>query len=240
MSFIKRYLGLVSFLALSACSTLDATIQLGGSLNVFSTNQSFDITDLPDDWVTRGKISKRAVSATSALGSTTVSVVSTHKPYLFARRVQASLLATPYLSWRWKILSGSQGNQPIRIVIGFSEGGASPIERSTFTQLFPGSALPRHDRVLSLLWAPSALMRGNLKPIVVSGKSKKLEAHYAVRGGAENVGFWWPETVDLASLYKLSWPTDTQSSVQVRFIGVTSATSKSSMTTLLSDLRLSR
>ena len=84
---MKRYLGLVSFLALSACSSLDATIQLGGSLNVFSTNQSFDITDLPDDWVTRGKISKRAVSATSALGSTTFSVVSAHKPYLFASTI---------------------------------------------------------------------------------------------------------------------------------------------------------
>jgi hypothetical protein len=90
------------------------------------------------------------------------------------------------------------------------------------------------------LWAPSALMRGNLKPIPPSHKSNKREAHYMVRGGAENVGFWWPETVDLASLYKLSWPTDTQSSVQVRFIGVTSAASKSRVTTFLSDLRLSR
>lgn len=240
MSLIKRYLGLVGLLALFACSATDATIQLGGSLNVFSTNKAFVITDLPDDWVTRGKISKRAVSATSALGSTTVSVTSAPKPYLFARRIQASLLATPYLSWRWKLQSGSQGNHPIRIVIGFSEGGAAPIERSTFTQLFPGSALPRHDRVLTLLWAPSALMRGNLEPIAVSGKSKKLEAHYAVRGGAENIGFWWPETVDLASLYKSSWPTDTQSSVQVRFIGVTSAASKFRMTAFFSDLRLSR
>jgi hypothetical protein len=41
-------------------------------------------------------------------------------------------------------------------------------------------------------------------------------------------------------LYKLSWPSDAHSLVQVRFIGLNSIESQSQITTYLSDLRLSR
>lgn len=238
--FLRLCLGLISLFTINACTVHEATIQLGGSLNIFSTDQLFDIAHIPDDWVVSDNIPTKAIFATSTLGSSTVSIISAANQYHFARRVQASLLATPYLSWRWKLQAGKWKYHPVRIIVGFSGGGATPSPPTLFNKLFPGPALPPHDRVLSFLWAPSALMRGYLKPIPNSGKSSKKESHYVVRGGTENVGFWWHDTVDLASLYKSSWPTDAQELVQIRFIGVDSGASKSQITTYISDLRLSR
>jgi len=237
---IRSCLGLISIFTITACTTSEATIQLGGSLNVFQTGKLFDIKHIPNDWVVSNNIPKGAIVVTPTLGSSTVSVISATNQYHFARRVQANLLATPFLSWRWKLQPGKWKYHPVQIIVGFSGGSAPPTPPTLFNKLFPGPTLPPHDRVLSFLWAPSALMRGNLKLIPNSGQSSKREAHYVVRGGTENVGFWWHDTVDLASLYKLSWPTDAQSLVQVRFIGVDSIASQSKITTYISDLRLSR
>jgi hypothetical protein len=238
--FVRTFLSLISLFAMTACTTSEATIQLGGSLNIFPSGQLFDINNISDDWVVSDNIPKGAIFSTYSLGSSTVSVISAANHYHFVRRVKASLLATPYLSWRWKLQPGKWKDQPVRIIVGLSGGNTPSPPPTLFNKLFPGRSLPPHDRVLSFLWAPSALMRGNLKPIPNYGKSTKREAHYVVRGGTENVGFWWQDTVDLASLYKLSWPTDTHSLVQVRFIGVDSVESKFQITSHISNLQLSR
>jgi hypothetical protein len=238
--FLRSCLGIISIFTITACTVSEATIQLGGSLNVFPTDKLFDITNAPDDWVVSNNIIEGAVFSTSTLGSSTFSITSSTNPFHFARRVKASLLATPYLSWQWKLQPGNWKYHPVQIIVGFSGGGTLPSQPSLFNKFFPGPDLPHHDRVLSFLWAPSALMRGNLKPISNSRKSPAREAHYVVRGGTENVGFWWHDTVDLASLYKLSWPTDAHSLVQVRFIGVDSLISQPKIKTYISDLRLSR
>lgn len=226
-------------MAATACSAPEATIQLGGSLSVFPVGASFDVDDLPDDWFTSGDISEDRVGGSSKLGTSTISVTSAPFPYLMARRVSANILATPYLSWQWRFELGKWTYHPIRVVVGFSGGGGETVVPGFFSRLFPGSSVPRHDRVLSLVWAPSALMRGSLVPIATN-KAQVHEARYTVRGGAENIGKWWPETVDLASLYKESWPMDEMGNVRITFIGVSSASSDQKLTAYLSDLRLSR
>ena len=226
--------------ALTACSAPEATIQLGGSLSVLSITEPFDIDELPDGWVTRGNIPQGAVAGNMALGISTFAVTSSNEPFLIARRISANLLATPYLSWRWRLESGNGEYHPVRIIIGFAGGGSETIPYRTLSKLFPGTTLPDHDRMLSLIWAPSALMRGSLSSANTDKASDIREAHYIVRGGAENTGFWWPETVDLASLYKMSWPTDKQTSTHVTFIGLSSAPSKSQLSAYITDLRLSR
>jgi hypothetical protein len=238
--FLRSCLGLISFFTITACTVPAATIQIGGSLNVFSTDQLFDVAHIPDDWVVSDNIPKEAFFGTSTLGSSTVRVKSAPNQYHFARRVHANLLATPYLSWRWKLQPGKWKYNPVRIIVGFSGGSATTTTPTLLDKLFARTALPPHDRILSFLWAPSALMRGNLKQIPNVGKISIREAHYVVRGGTENVGFWWHDTVDLDSLYKSSWPNDRHSLVQVRFIGVVSVASESQITTYISNLRLSR
>ena len=238
--YIRLFLGLVTLLTTTACSTPEATIQLSGTLNVFSTEQLFDTNRISNDWVLSDRIPKGAISSTSTLASNTVKFISATNQYHFVRRVKANLLATPYLSWRWKLQPGKWKHHPIRIIVGFDDVNTISQPPTLLEKIFPEPILPSHNRVLYLLWAPSALMRGNLEPIPSFGNNTKQKSRYVVRGGTENVGFWWHDTVDLASLYSLSWPNDGNSLVQVSFIGIDSVTSQSPITTYISDLRLSR
>ncbi len=125
------------------------------------------------------------------------------------------------------------------IVIGFS-GGSGITPRSGLTDaLFPGQSFPKFDRLLVLQWAPSALMRGTLKPLPKTEEAA-LRSVYTVRGGAENTGRWWSEAVDIASLYQKAWPSDQISASRVTFIGIASTETDIQTTAFVSDLRLSR
>ncbi|NQW01926.1 MAG: DUF3047 domain-containing protein [Rhodospirillales bacterium] len=229
--------GLFAF-ALSACSLPEATIQLGSSLSILPAHSSFAVDELPDDWFTHGTIPADKVSASASLGSSSLSVSSAHTPFLVARRVRANLHATPYLSWRWRVEPGKWQYHPVRLVVGFSGGGGTPADPSVFARLFPGSAIPAYDRVISFVWAPSALMRGTL--VQLPSQPELREAQYMVRGGMENVGRWWPETVDLAALYRRSWPDDRINATRIAFIGVSAAPSTPAFQAYLADLQLSR
>ncbi len=237
--FFKRFGQAAIFLALTACSAPQATIQWGGSLNVLSNTSPYDADNLPDDWVLSGTTHSHSITAAKSLGSQTLSVISAPTAFSLVRRVEANLLATPYLSWRWRLSPGEWQYHPVRIVVGFAGGGSEPIPQSTFGKLFPGTTFPSHDRTLIFLWAPSALMRGTLTQMETKSSFRR-QAEYVVRGGAENVERWWQETVDLAALYKRSWPTDQAHLARIRFVGIASAPSASALTTFLSDIRLSR
>ncbi len=236
---LKRLIQSAPLLALAACSAPEATIQLGGSLNVLAMAKSFTVDNLPDDWFTSGKIATNAIAVSTSLAASTLSITSGSTPFLAARRVRANMLATPYLSWRWRLAPGNWKFHPVRIIVGFSGGSNETVDQGAFARLFPATAIPVFDRVMSFLWAPSALMRGTLVHIKTKDQIQR-EAHYTVRGGAENVGVWWPETVDLASLYRKSWPRDKTNNARVRFIGVSSVASQNQLTAYISDLRLSR
>ena len=228
--------GLVLFLA--GCAVPEATIQLGGSLSVLPTGSSFDTDDLPDDWFSRGHIPENTVAGSSSLGASTLSVSSATAPFLVARRVKANLLATPYLSWRWRMEPGKWQYHPVRIVIGLVGGGAEAPKKTMVSRLFPASAIPAYDRVISLIWAPSALMRGTL--VQLPSQNHLREAQYVVRGGPENVARWWPETVDLAALYQRSWPADQLNQARIAFIGISSAATASPFKMYIANLQLSR
>lgn len=234
-----RIISCALLIALGACSAPEATIQLGGSLNVLASGTSFTTDTLPDDWFTSGRIPDNGVAVSASLGSSTLSITSTNNSFLVARRVRANVLATPYMSWRWRIEPGKWRYHPVRIIVGFSGGSTETVEPGTFAKLFPGSAIPVYDRVISFLWAPSALMRGTLTKIATKDNVQR-EAQYTVRGGAENVGVWWTETVDLSALYRTSWPGDQLDKSRVSFIGVSSKTAKKPYTAFIADLRLSR
>ena len=226
-------------LLLASCSAPEATIQLGSSLSILSAGTSFSADTLPDDWFKSGTIPKDGVAVSASLGSSTLSVTSAERPYLAARRIRANVLATPYLSWRWRLQPGTWEYHPVRLIVGFAGGSTETVEQGTLAKLFPGTSLPTYDRVMSLLWAPSALVRGTLIGIETEDQILR-EAHYTVRGGPENVGVWWNEAVDLATLYRRSWPDDQINQSRVAFIGVASTASKKALTVYISDLRLSR
>jgi len=237
-AFCIPWLCASAVLLLTGCSVPEATIQLGGSLSILPTGSSFNTNALPDDWFTRGRIPDNTVAGSSSLVASTLSVSSAKAPFLVARRVTANVLATPYLSWRWRMEPGKWQYHPVRIVIGFVGGGDEPPKKTIVSRLFPATAIPAYNRVISLIWAPSALMRGTL--VQLSSQNQLREAQYMVRGGPENVGKWWPETVDLASLYQRSWPADQISQIRIAFIGISSTGTPSPFKMYLADLRISR
>ncbi len=138
-----------------------------------------------------------------------------------ARRTDVPIGIMPFLSWSWLAEVGEPpARHPVRLAVGFKGGRAKP--KKGFGPFGGGAGdLPDHDRVLVLTWEPSALTRGSLFPPPPTAPN--LPARYAVRGGSENTGTWWLETVDLADLYRRSWPRDQVSRARIAFIGIVSA-----------------
>ncbi|MCP5368982.1 MAG: DUF3047 domain-containing protein [Hyphomicrobiales bacterium] len=137
-------------------------------------------------------------------------------PVAFVRVTHSKLWVTPFLSWSWFLTYPATVRPPARVVVGFA-GGRRDGGRAL--REVDGLALPDHDRRLELVWADSALRRGSLGPAAAGAADRA----YAVRGGRENAGTWWLETVDLATLYQRAWPGDDASRASIAFYGVLAA-----------------
>ena len=132
-------------------------------------------------------------------------------PYVVAQDTSANLFLTPYLRWLWHVDDPGQVQHPVRLVIGFLTGKPGPTGKQPTAV---GSLAPA-DRLLLINWGTSALQRGAFQPPT----TQQSIPQYTMRGGAEHSGKWWPETVDLAKLYRRSWPGDDLSTVRLSFIG---------------------
>ena len=89
-----------------------------------------------------------------------------------------------------------------------------------------------------IIWGESALQRGSItKP--KRTKKKQAASRYTARGGRENTGSWWLETVDLSDIYRRIWPDDSFDRTRITFIGIAAA-GKEPSPAYISGLRLSR
>lgn len=194
-----------------------------GQLSVMGQGLDFSLDAPPQDWIiatddanagptpAATPLSRAIIDGVPALEMRSGPVRS-----LAVRRVDAMLLATPYLSWAWHLSDHGKGIHPVRLVVGF-KGGV--IEGGQVEVM--GGGLPEHDRALSLVWGDTALRRGTLS---LPPLGRPLQAPlYTVRGGRENTRKWWNDTVDLSDLYAKAWPDDTQRTVRITFIGVAAA-----------------
>lgn len=194
-----------------------------GRLAIMSGGLKFDLNNPPKDWLIA--TSDETVKANSVFSPLT-SVIRNGVPTLevrtgpaqsiAVRRIDAMLMATPYLSWAWNLSDHGVGIHPVRLIVGFKGGGS---KQTTFREQKDG--LPAHDRALTLVWGDTALRRGTLtRP----NKNRPFEAAvYTVRGGRENTRKWWRDTVDLSDLYKQAWPNDDRRAIHITFIGIAAA-----------------
>ncbi|MBL4691274.1 MAG: hypothetical protein JKY68_07420, partial [Rhodospirillales bacterium] len=83
------------------------------------------------------------------------------------------------------------------------------------------------------------LQRGSIT-LPQSTRGRRAAARYTARGGQENTGAWWFETVDLSDIYRRTWPNDDTGRVQITFIGIAAAAGRTPTTGYVSGLRLSR
>lgn len=225
--------------SLSACTPPTAISGPGGAVSVLTIPAGFDVDDLPNGWLLTGDAGRQQVSPSTVDPLHELKVTSSRNGFALTRNTDAILLATPYLSWRWNALPGDWKYHPVRLLVGFNGGGDRPSKSTGLAKLFPGLSLPPHDRGLSIGWGPSALMRGTFIHMK-SEVSDRQEVYYTIRGGRENAGKWWNETVDLSHLYAKAWPNDDASRAKIVFIGIGVAKSQRPQTSLVGDIRLSR
>ncbi len=211
-------------LAVAGCAVPVVAVTPEGRLPVLGPEPGFSLQAPPPGWVMRGDAAARLV-VVEERGVPALRIGGGPDTVLAIRRTQATLLATPYLSWAWKVQAQDTGPHPVRLVVGF-RGGRPGGDDGGFTLLPP--VLPDHDRVLAIAWGDSALRRGHLdraspEPRVAADPFSAPPVVYTQRGGRENADGWWLETVDLADLYARAWPADEVAAVEVVFVGLEGA-----------------
>ena len=243
---IAARLAVVLTAAITACTVPEATV-IGpeGRLPILGPNPWFSLEIMPRDWFVEGAAGKAGsqLSIMQKQSIPSLRVVNGREGFLVARRTNAFMLATPFLSWSWNMDPQGRGLHPVRLVVGFH--GGNPESRSRGGQPFVwlGSELPPYDRLLAIAWGESALQRGNF---VVAGKDlpapprPELHARYIARGGRENARLWWLETVDLSRFYAAAWPDDGMERVKVVFIGIAAAGGRAASAAYFSGIVLSR
>jgi len=228
----------VLMLLTAACAKPATTIAPGGSMDVLGPVPALVPNPVPGDWITQGTPAPGQLAVVDLGGVPALKVINGQASLITVKPAQASLLATPYLSWAWNMEPQEDGPHPVRLLVGFYRG--NPDTRTWGANLArPKGALPDHDRALSVVWGSSALQRGSIAT-PKSAKGLQPAARYTARGGQENTGTWWFETIDLSDIYRRTWPKDDVGRAQITFIGIAAAPGKAPATGYFSGLRLSR
>jgi len=213
------------------------------TLDVLPLSGRFEIENLPPDWIVTGDVSPTQVTGGRATGYPMIGVTSGASAFLVARRTDAHLAVTPFLHWAWSVHKGAAEVHPVRIVAGIRSQPQDNEKRGFLAGLMAtmsgNRGLPAHDRLISVLWGKSALQRGMVSPITTAAKGRR-QVHYTARGGRENAGSWWDDSLDLSRLFRESWPNDDVLAARVVFIGVVSQPSPTPQTMAIGGLRLSR
>lgn len=235
----RGLMAVMAGLLISGCTVPRAEVEPSGRLPVLGPVPGFSLNPLPKDWLITGQESPdgRFLKVVERQGIPALKVSGFADGFVLARRTRTVLLTSPYLSWSWSMVQHGEGAHPIGLIIGFQGGVPESTLWGGPSFVWPGTALPPHDRVLKLVWGHSALARGSL--VRAPGKAGK-NARYTVRGGRENAGSWWLETVDLANLYRRSWPGDDMGRVRIVFIGVGAGRTQKTVTGYFSGIVLSR
>jgi len=219
--------GVLSVLALilTSCASLTKKVVIPdqpspeGRLAVMGPDRSFNLDAPPRDWMISGGDGSAPSSSISSVmrdGVPALELKSGSERVIAVRRVNAMMLATPFLSWSWHLSNHGEGIHPMRLIVGFH--GGAPADTQLDSQ---GDGLPPHDRALALVWGDTALRRGSLS---LPPAQKSFQAPiYTVRGGRENTRKWWLEHVDLSDLYAKAWPNDDRARARIAFIGLASA-----------------
>ncbi len=221
---------------LSGCAKPPPPLEISGNLDIFGPTVLFSLGRLPKGWVIDGPgdIVEKNITSSVVKGVAAVSVVNGESRFVAARRTGAWLLVTPYLSWSWYVESTAQGIHPVRLVVGFDTGAGGKNSRSA---PWRGDGLPPHQRAVSLVWGESALQRGTqTRP----GKTGRAALRYTVRGGRENAGRWFGETIDLSAIYTTAWPRDDISKVRVVFVGFAAPPGRKPAKAYFTNLTLTR
>jgi len=236
LSTIKISFFLLS--SLSSCTTSDIQNYPHRMAEIFYTPQSYKPKSTPENWAFKGSISDDEIKLFRGVLGPTLHISSGSSPYIFGRKISERLLISPYLTWRWKLKAGEWINHPIKIFIGIDSGAINLSKRSSILNFFANDTLPKYDRGIFIVWNKHHSKEGKLVHIGESEEEMK-KVEYFIQRGKEDVGKWRTETVDIAALYKRSWPKESDEGAKIVIIGIASSASSTYSSGLIKSLALS-
>lgn len=200
-------------IALGGCVLPQAEVGPEGTLEIFSLSSLGRDGRLPADWVIESDSDgnpRRNIGVETASNGVTLAVKASGQRYILARRTKATLLASPYIGWSWRMTAPANTAPDIRLIVGFH--GGNPESRSSEPGARLGTSLPPFDRAIAVLWGQSALERGSFS-------TASAIPEYVARGGHEHLEKWWTDNLDLADLYRKAWPNDRLERARIVFVG---------------------
>ncbi|MEO5337279.1 MAG: hypothetical protein H7841_10350 [Magnetospirillum sp. WYHS-4] len=214
-----------------ACQTERMAVGPEGSISILGTDP-WDVLAAPgESWRRQGPTAK-GVSRSDFDGFSALRVTNGDDGFAIVRPIKAILPASPYLTWAWNAEPHGLQGHAVHLLVGFRGGRNGGSLRGG---PWSGGDLPDHDRLLVISWGGSALQRGSLQVAERDGS-----ARYTARGGREQAGIWWRETVDLQVLHARAWPGDDRNDVHVAFIGFGAAEGQPAGSVRFSGIGLSR
>ena len=230
---------LAAALTATACQSPPDVAPTGGNLSVLGPSHEFQRAlatgHLPPDWQIVGDVPPGAISINEVDGSLGLRIDGGGTSYAILRRTRASLLATPFLSWAWRATPPKRGEHPVRIYVGLRNRPAQT--KQPWWQL-GGNERPA-DRIITIDWAETALARGTIiSP--TRDEDGLSRVRYIARGGQEQGGRWWFDTIDLSQIHHQVWPNDDPAKMDVTLIGFAVAQASLPSTMYLASIALAR
>jgi len=234
------FLTLLMAYVLGACAPPRSASPLGGTLDILGPDRAFTTAiengELPNDWMLTGNASASALRVLRLDQIPALNVNAERHSFALVRRIHASLLATPYLSWAWHVTPPSSGVHPVRIIVGLVDRDA---DAKTPWWKIGGRDDNAVDRIITIIWDDNALGRGNIMKLkTIEGRPEA--AQYIARGGPEQGRRWWVDTVDLALIHRQIWQRDDQSRFDIKYVGVAVKPSLGTASMGIATLRLQR
>ena len=232
-----RLLSIGLLFGLGACGQHVTSVGLDGALTILAPTEIDYLEKMPDDWIISKEFDHVATRLMRENKELYLAINGSISPFTALRPITAQLLATPFLSWEWRFMDYLESDVPFKLSIGFLDGGVEP-KRWSLRRLW-SPVIPKFSRLLIVEWGQSALQRGSLQ-VYTSGYREFPSARYIARGGRENIGYWWRETLDLSELHAKAWPSLDMRDTEIVFAGFIVDKVRSKISGHLREVRLSR
>jgi len=244
------------FSALTACETAP---------DLPNPAPGFARAGLPGDWIPDPKTERDGISFMEKEGIAALKISPTKTRAFAGRRLEASLIGSPYLRWAWYLETPSRDEtgqhlsdatapprNPLRLRVAFRGGHGE--EGSKPVSPWRASGVPSHDRLLDLVWewgladtTQGGAWRPVEPPAAEPRSPEKTWLHpgctvpcIAIRKNLTDSGRWWLETADLEKIYRRFWPEDRFTEVRIVFVALILESAPTPMAGYLADLDLRR
>ena len=222
---------------LNACGKPVVEVALDSSLTILEPDRDYSYDQMQKKWVIIGDIKKTVPRLHIENKEHFLAIAPNRTPFAALRPIKAHLLATPFLSWTWRIAQDTQPISTLQLAIGFMDEKIK--NNAWYLSKFWGPSLPPFSRSLIIEWGQSAHQRGSLRVSKKDLEGRSL-ARYVARGGLENQGRWWRENIDLSLLHSKAWPELDMRDTQIVFAGFILNKHNSRLASHLKKISLSR